>query len=203
MFGTKRKGKTPSDFRMEIDDHASALKMLLFVRSAWSLEDGTADLPELDPIPDAGISSLPGTADRGTWVQRWNHEWQRAWSWYQLKEDQAAPLSQVVMQDLSRSGRELHPFVPPFWNIEYGIDGFDMSAFQEWDQLTLPKFPPQPESREIVSAMAAAWERGLTRIIVLPYRGHFAAVVNAGQLVISARTRNAPDQFKAALQIFP
>ncbi len=195
MFGTKHKAPTPRNFQMEIDDHAQAVKLLLFIRSAWSLEEGTADVPALDPVPSPGNSTLPDTANRDVWVQRWNHEWQRIWDWYGSKQNKA--VSPTPGQ--SDPEHDSIPPIPPFWNTEFGTAGVDMDAFLEWDRQTLPDVPPQPESSENMSALTAAWERGIAGIIVLPYEGHFASLINPRQLVISAHTKNIPKNFRAAL----
>lgn len=202
MFGSKHLARLPHDFRLSVEDHPQPLKMLLFVRSAWSLQDGTTDLPALDPEPHPGDSSLPDSATRDEWLQRWNREWQRTWDWYSMSTQDHAMPSQAEMQELSGPGQALNPAVPPFWNVEYGNEGLDTAAFHEWDRITRPVLRPQREGSRNMSAMASAWQRGLIRIIVLPYRRNYASQTDEKQLVISRTTRQNPEQFLAALELF-
>lgn len=184
-----------------MDDHAQPLKILLFIRSAWSLENLAIDVPALDPVPAPGASALPASATRDVCAQRWNEQWQRIWDWYGAKGIQPAHLSQQDMQRLSQPGQDLAPDLPPFWTTEYGTNGIDVDAFGEWDRITLPELKPSRQSHKSTVAMAAAWERGLRDIIVLPYQGHYAAWSRPGQLVVSIPTRRTPDLFTAALKL--
>lgn len=184
---------------MEIDDHPQALKMLLFVRSAWSLEDGTVDLPDLDPRPNTGTSSRPTSFDKAHWVSRWNHEWHRTWAWYQSQETQNRSTKQAKVHNPPPLHADSSVDGPPFWIAEYGTDGVDMSAFREWDQKTLPEFPPPTDDIETNSALVSAWNRGLTQIVVLPYKGDYSDFTNTGQLAISDFTRKSSLRFRTAL----
>lgn len=102
------------------------------------------------------------------------------------------------MQELFGPGQALTPAVSPFWNVEYGNEGLDTAVFQEWDRIARPVLRPQRES----SRNMPAWQRGLIRIIVLPYRGNYASQTDEKQLVISRTTRQNPEQFLAALELF-
>lgn len=151
MFGIGRQ-KLPADFHVIIDDHAAPVKLLLFVRHAWSLEEGSEPLPPLAPVPGIGSSALPAAVSREIWLQRWNHEWRRMRDWYALRDGQPRDLSQADMQRLSRPGQELDSQLPPFWSTEHGTEGLDMDAFQTWDSLTL-NFWPRRESRRNMKAL--------------------------------------------------
>lgn len=176
MFGMREKRSLPSNFRVDMDEHAQPLKMLLFIRSAWSLENWTAKLPALDPLPVRVNSALPASESPTVWAQRWNEQWQWIWDRYGMKEY-------------------------PFWTTEYGTTGFDVDAFQGWDRRTLPEPKPRRDSSTVITTMAAAWEKGLTNIIVLPYRGHYASWSKPGLLVISAHTRRTPKLLISALEL--
>ena len=191
--GPKRLRNMPP-VQISIDNHAQPLKMLLFIRYAWSLSE-ELNLPELRPVPEIGTSALPDTENKQVWDQRWTLEWHRTWEWYDSRESQPAPVSQEVMIRVSRPRQPLHPIVPPFWMTEYGTVGIDRAAFFEWDRLTTALKPnPYPKL-----PLVDAWQRGIRNIIVLPYSGYFAERRNAAHLVVSENTMNDHAQFLEAL----
>ncbi|XAS62893.1 hypothetical protein VUN84_11225 [Micrococcaceae bacterium Sec5.8] len=181
-----------------IEDHAQHLKMLLFIRQAWSVAQDV-DIPELSPVPATGTSRIPVSASREVWEKRWRQQWARSWAWFDVSRVQDGPMSQDEMRDISRPGQDLHPIVPPFWPIEYGEDGFDLAAFTAWDMQTIPAFPSRSE-RDSLPALIDAWQDGLTTVLVLPYRGYFVQRLNSSHLVVSAETRNDPALYTRALQ---
>ncbi|THJ64989.1 hypothetical protein E8P82_13470 [Arthrobacter echini] len=183
--------------RIATDCHAQNLKMLLFIRQAWVIAQDVP-LPELSPAPDVGASHIPTTPPREVWENRWKREWNRIWAWYDSRKVRGAAISQEEMQDISRPGQELHPIVPPFWSVEYGTDGLDLTAFTTWDEMTLPVLPLRT-ARAATPALVAAWRDGLTTIIVLPYSGYFAERLSTSHLVVSAETRQDPDLYSRAL----
>ncbi len=199
MRGMRLKPLTawPRDMRIATDGHAQHLKMLLFIRQAWMIAQDVA-IPELSPTPDVGTSHLPELPSRDVWENRWRREWNRSWAWYDMNEDQDIAMTQDEMRDISRAGLVLHPIVPPFWTVEYGTDGLDLTAFATWERTTLPLLFPRTK-RATIPALVAAWRDGLTTIIVLPYNGYFAQRHNTSHLVISAQTRNSPELYRRAL----
>jgi len=82
--------------QISIDNHAQPLKMLLFIRYAWSLTE-ELNLPELSPVPEIGTSALPDTENKQVWDHRWTQEWHRTWDWYDSRESQRLPISQEEM----------------------------------------------------------------------------------------------------------
>ncbi len=188
----------PRDMHISINEHAQPLKILLFIRHAWSIAQDLK-IPELSPPPAPGESRIPDSPSREEWEDRWKKEWNRTWVWYDTRAPQMAPVSQEEMQKLSRPGQELHPVVPPFWPVEYGTTGFDQTAFGIWDKLTLPVVP-DIGVRGSTQALIDAWQDGLRTIIVLPYQGYFANRRNDTHLVISAETRRSPELFTQALR---
>jgi hypothetical protein len=196
-MGLKRRVAWPREMRITIEDHVQHLKMLLFIRQAWMIAQDVA-IPELSPAPDIGTSHIPEPPSREVWEDRWKREWDRSWAWYDTRKIQDAAISQDEMRDISRPGQGLHPIVPPFWTVEYGTDGFDLTAFNTWDRMTLPTFPSRAE-RDSTPALVAAWRDGLTTIIVLPYSGYFAKRLNHNHLVVSAETRQSPELYSRAL----
>lgn len=196
--GLFRRFAWPKDMTIRIDDHAQNLKMLLFIRQAWMVAQDI-EIPELSPVAATGASKIPESASFEVWDERWKQQWDRSWAWFNVSTVQDAPISQYEMQNLSRPGQDLHPFVPPFWTVEYGEEGVDLAAFNSWDRQTLPTFPSRSE-RDSLPALVKAWKDGVTTIIVLPYRGYFAQRLNGSHLVISADTRNDPRLYAEALQ---
>jgi hypothetical protein len=181
-----------------IDDHAQNLKLLLFIRLAWSVAQDV-NIPELSPVPATGASRIPESARREVWDERWKQQWAHSWDWFKVSKIQDAPISQDAMRDISRPGQDIHPIVPPFWPVEYGAGGLDLAAFDKWDAQTTPAFPSRSE-RDSLPALINAWQDGLTTIIVLPYRGYFAQRLSGSHLVVSAETRNDPELYTKALQ---
>lgn len=196
-FGLKRRDAWARGMVITVDDHVQNLKLLLFVRQAWSL---TQDLkiPELNPAPETGNSRIPESASRDVWEERWKQEWDRSWAWYDIRAAQETPLTQEEVRNISRPGQDLHRLVPPFWNVEHGEDGIDWTAFEAWDRQTTP-IPPINAELESVPALVSAWQGGLATVIVLPYRGFFAHRLNSSHLVVSAETRNSPELYDKAL----
>lgn len=196
MLGTgqKRLKKLPRDMQISIENHAQPLKMLLFIRYAWSLLE-ELDLPALSPVPDTGSSALPDTESKQIWADRWAKEWRRTWEWYDSRKGQKRPMSPEEMISISRPGQPLHPVVPPFWITEYGTAGIDQDAFMRWDRLTTVMAPnPYPKL-----ALADAWKSGVKRITILPYSGYFAERRNSSHLVVSEDTMKDPTLFLSAL----
>jgi hypothetical protein len=180
--------------QISIDNHAEPLKMLLFIRHAWSLTE-ELNLPELSPAPEIGKSALPDTENKHVWDHRWAQEWSRAWEWYDTRESQRAPIPPEEMIRISRPGQPLHPVVPPFWMTEYGPVGFDREAFMNWDRLTMALKPnPYPKL-----PLLDAWQSGIRNITVLPYFGYFAEHRTATHLVASENTMKDHAQFLNAL----
>lgn len=198
-FGLKRRAAWPRDMIISVDEHAQNLKMLLFVRHAWSLAQDL-DIPELSPSPTTGNSRNPESSSRDTWEMLWKREWDRAWAWYDIRSDRGATPTQDEMRIYSRPGQGLNPQMPPFWTFEYGEEGIDWAAFEAWDRQISP-LPPTTVEFDHVPALVSAWHGGLTDIIVLPYRGFFAHRLNSSHLVVSAETRHSPELYDSALSI--
>lgn len=104
-----------------IEDHVQNLKMLLFIRQAWSIAHDV-DVPELSPAPATGRFRIPESPSRDVW-DRWKQEWDRSWAWFNIRAVPDGPISQEEMREISGPGQDLHPLVPPFWPVEYSEDG--------------------------------------------------------------------------------
>jgi hypothetical protein len=94
----------------------------------------------------------------------------------------------------------VHPAGPPFWIAQYGLDGMDHTAYDRWSLSLMPKFPNLAE-RESLGDLVPAWEGGLQTVVVLPYAGYFAQRTSPGTLIVSAETRNNPQDYGRALRL--
>jgi hypothetical protein len=91
--------------------------------------------------------------------------------------------------------------VPPKYSLACR-DGIDLDAFNRWQGRfrghdVLP-FDEQPE-RVCLPSVIAAWHRGLTTVLTMPYSGYFAERISAQLLVVSIATRNDPLWYSSAL----
>jgi hypothetical protein len=190
----------PHDMAISVDDSPNNVCQLLFIRSAWGIASD-ADIPILDPMPDARDSFMPSSASESEWSARWKREWSRAWRWYSIHDPEQRPTSELLLQ-LSTPGQPLHPTFPPFWQAEYGDEGIDSAAFDQWQRDSRPDIHVALEStpeRLCLDALIAAWEAGLESVVVLPYLGNFAQRISAKHLVVSGSTRAHPESYSRAL----
>lgn len=63
----------------------------------------------------------------------------------------------------------------------------------------MPKFPQDAEPHSL-QELIPAWKSGIDTIIVLPYKGYFAQRLTRRHLVVSAETRNHPEQYSRAFR---
>lgn len=103
-MGLNRRVAWPQGMRIIIEDHVQNIKMLLFIRQAWSMAQDM-DIPGLSPAPDIGNSRIPDESGREVWEQRWKREWDRSWAWFDSRKIQDSPIPQDEMRDISRPGR--------------------------------------------------------------------------------------------------
>lgn len=197
----------PHGMAIRVDDTPHHLTILLFIRDAWHIA-ADADVPGLEPLPDAGTSQLPDSATPEEREARWHHAWGRAWEWYSVEEpDPTIHPSPGHLRSVSQPGHDLDPLIPPFWQAVYGWEGIDADAYNAWQWASGPQAYaharrsaaelPEPQS---LPALIAAWENGLDTVIVLPYRGFFARRITARHLAVSAATRNEPAAYSRALR---
>lgn len=197
----------PQGMAIRVDETPHHLSILLFIRHAWGIA-ADADVPRLDPRPDAGRSRIPDTAAPSEWDARWRRAWGRAWDWYSVAEpDPAIHPTPEHIRSVSQPGHGLDPLIPPFWQADYGWEGIDAGACTAWEMACSPeaygrprtKAADAPEPRSL-PALIAAWEHGLDSIIVLPYQGYYARRITARHLAVSAATRNEPAAYSRALR---
>ena len=103
------------------------------------------------------------------------------------------------MRESQDPSQGLNQFIPPFWTQQYEWDGLDRDAYQAWEQRLMPRFPHDAERRSLQD-LIPAWRSGIDTIIVLPYSGYFAHRLSCQRLVVSAETRNQPDDYSRALR---
>lgn len=190
----------PNNMVIAVDEHPLSLNLLLFIRNAWSIATDV-EMPELSPSPKAGASSVPNSVSIPEWEDRWRTAWSRAWAWYKVSDpDWMKHPTQEIARQVFRPGQDLHPLIPPLWTAEYGWEGLDLEAFNDWDRNLSPRIPTDVE-RQSLTDLIPAWKSGLNTVIVLPYAGYFAERLTHGHLVVSAATRNDPEAYAKALQI--
>jgi hypothetical protein len=174
----------PRDMVITVEDHPQRLHMLLFIRNSWRIA-ADVGIPDLSPAPDPGNSALPSTPGREEWDGRWRALWDLTWEWF-------------GNQDVNPSGP---PFrTAPFWIAQYGLEAMDHPAYDRWSLSLMPKFPNSAE-RDNLSELIPAWENGLQTVVVVPYAGFFAQRISAGTLIVSAETRNNPQDYGQALRL--
>ena len=199
----------PHGMAIRVDDTPHHLTLLLFIRHAWEIA-ADADVPRLEPLPDAGTSRLPDSATPEQWEARWRRAWSRAWDWYSVEEpDPTIHATPARLRSVWQPGHELDPLIPPFWQADHGWAGIDAAAYNAWAMASGPQADahahrsaaehPEPQS---LPALVAAWKNGLDTVIVLPYQGYFARRITAPHLAVSAATRNEPAAYSRALHAF-
>lgn len=102
------------------------------------------------------------------------------------------------MRKFSVSSQDLNPFIPPFGLSSMALS-LDQGAYQAWELRLVPKFPQDAEPRSL-QEFIPVWKSGIGTIIVVPYKGYFAQRLTHRHLVVSAETRNHPEQYSRALR---
>jgi hypothetical protein len=155
-------------------DEEPALLELLYLRHAWRLRTRTT-VPELDPVPDRGESAMPGTLSKEAWTALWDVTW--------------------------ASARGLGGGTARSWADVGGWNGLDREACRTW-MLSLPRADGDAFEALVTDELAAAAERSLRVLRVLPYRGHFVEQDDEKSLTVSWKTRASRADYAQALQRF-
>ncbi|MBP2457422.1 hypothetical protein ABID70_002951 [Clavibacter michiganensis] len=188
----------PHDMVLTIDE-PRRLTSLLFVREAWRLS--IDDVPTIDAIPDVGSSTRPAPFDEPEVIARWRVEWARGSSMH-------APEDRTIRAPDARTARLLRDLDDAALVDAIAGDrliassGIDHEAFEGWHATLHDRHRvPLAETPERVSvhALAAAWRRGLTSIVQLPFAGYFAERIHASTLVVSRTARHDPELYRRAL----
>lgn len=174
----------PAGMSLYVDDHAQPIRMLLFIRQAWGLA-GDLALPQLSPVPETGSSALPDEVDRDLWEQRWIQTWSNAWAGKERGAHRIPGLAATTAATGSATGND-------FWTQQYGDEGIDLIEFEQWEQVFDPWLGLNPEpvlrSTEVRPVLVAAWERGLTDLIVVPWAGYCMHRLGDSHLATSFET---------------
>lgn len=194
-------GPWPDDMLITVVDDASTLLLLLFVRSAWGLDDN--GVPPLESEPDAGSTRPPEGLDRAEANSLWAADWARAF------EVVAPPRAGVGVPDAAMlrlldeylNLDELLAAASPetYWRV-----GLDVDAEWAWRR-SLWRQPREgivsPE-HEAVEWLVPVWRSGLRTIVELPYAGYYARRIDTECVVVSSATRHDPELYSLALSTF-
>lgn len=185
----------PQKMSLEIDALPHLILELLYLRNTWQIA-ADIDLPELEPQPAVGISQLPDSEDRFLWEVRWKKQWKQAWN-TRISGQYRVPGTQT----LSAGCRANKPADP--WRTEYGVAGFDSSAYERWEKqiqvFAERSLAEATHHEQIEPVIIAAWERGLKQITVLPWQGFISLRLGASHLVTSLSTIHETQWLRAAL----
>lgn len=189
----------PAGMTISISDANNQL-YLLFVRSAWHIED--TGVPELEQEPPVGSSIRPDTRQRAEVENRWRSEWERAWTEFAPRHTGVhAPDAETQQLLDSLSDAEL-------WHAtstrpsDFWAEGVDSAAFLAWRVSLRPNvaapLEEHPERRSL-PALVAAWRTGLKEIIELPFAGYYAERIDRERLIVSGFTRRDTELYSRAL----
>lgn len=195
MWSPRRKPETLEQ-PIWLENHAQDILILLYLQNSWSLETKT-QVPELDPAPNTGHSRLPSTATQDVWVARWEERWSAVWSRFDSTEES--------QPETGRSSPDPNDQNQTSWFTVYGTDGIDVESFQQWEAEVLTKNgainPRNSMPISLLPLLNEASMRGITRIIELPYRGHFSQRLSNSCLAISTLTLRDKNDFKGAIDL--
>lgn len=188
----------PRDMVIRVDQPASLL-FLLFVRSAWQLDE--SGVPPLDSVPAAGSTVPPAGLDRDEVNGHWKADWARAFESVvpprgPLRRPDAATLR---LLDADLDADELFRAVSV---QEYWRQGLDHDAETAWEQSMWPAPPPPgglgPEA-DAAEWLVGVWRSGVRSIIELPFAGYYVKRVDREHVVVSRATRSDPQLYSLAL----
>jgi len=179
----------------------STLYLLLFVRSAWGLDDNGVPLLDVEPAP--GTTAPPAGFDRPAANARWADDWARAFEAVvpSIARTSGPDAATRELLDGDSSLDELMHAVSTeaFWRI-----GLDLEA--EWEWRRDPPRPWRPGSlspeHDVVEWLVPVWRTGLTTIVELPFAGYYATRIGRRHAVISRVTRRDPELYSIALSTF-
>ena len=195
----------PDDMVIAIEDHATPLLELLWVREAYGLRpDGDAP-PRLVVTPST-LSAAPGAA-----------VWEAAWPefWDEVVRHAGHGLEPGLLDAIGRAApgsqerdELFHRALGPRWGMRFG-DSAVGPGFQRWHEQHVFRLAQQmrrplqehPE-RRAVAALVPAWQAGLTRIVTIPCHGEHTRRIGASALLMTDATRADPARFAAALDTF-
>ena len=95
------------------------------------------------------------------------------------------------------------------WGDEFGREVFDDPSYREWERRGIEAhrgtrrivLEDSPERRD-VGALAAAWRRGLTKIVTIPCQGDHVRHVGPHALLVTDGIRADSARYRRALWTF-
>ncbi|MET0853187.1 MAG: hypothetical protein ABWY30_01035 [Microterricola sp.] len=193
-----------------VEDDPHALVDLLWIREAWSLDPVGDDLPPL--LSDTPLEARTAT-DASGWVGTWRDAWPAMWKaclqhagrvrdHSMFEELAAAAVGSAERAEL------LHQLIGPTWRDEFGDDAFT-AEYETWNQARFDALSrrlarpleEQPE-RASLPELIAAWQEGLSTIVVIPCVGSFTRVIGEHALLATAETRDDSNRYGQALKQF-
>lgn len=204
IAGFGRDDRWPADMVITIEDHATQLWELLWVREALGLLS-QGDVPP--PLVDGPEPSPP-------WSVR-----EQAQAWSQLWHDALHNTAHVIDRPQFERVATLTPGSPeradalqrlrgPSWRDRFGDDDFD-ERFDAWnarrfEQLasSMRRSLDEHPERRSVDALARAWRAGLRKVVTLPCVGEHTRTIGPEALLVTECTREDPARYDAALGAF-
>lgn len=186
----------PRDMVIRVEQ-PSTLLLLLFVRSAWRLDDN--GVPALDSVPDAGSTIPPAGFDREAANARWAADWARA---FEVVVPPRGPLREPDAETLRLLDAEFDVLLHAVSVEDYWRQGLDLEAESNWEQTFWPGAPPPgsmgPE-HDAVEWLVPVWRSGVRVIVELPFVGYYVKRVDLEHVVVSRATRTDPQLYSLAL----
>ncbi|KJQ55403.1 hypothetical protein [Microbacterium sp. SA39] len=200
----------PHDMIITVDDRVQPLLELLWVREAHDLRpDGEGLPPLLVDSPAPAVTPV----DEGT-RSRWSEEWARIWhevvAHAGIEHDPALTERAFSTQHGSPEREALfRQLMGPMWGDEFGREVFDDASSREWERrgqvAHMARRPTaledSPERRDL-AALAAAWRRGLTKIVTIPCHGDHVRQVGDHALLVTDGIRDDSTRYREALGTF-
>jgi hypothetical protein len=193
-----------------IENDSQTLLELLWIREAWQLQPVGEDLPPR--LVDAP-SFVDGSKRASAAIERWQDSWPGMWE--ACLRHAGAPRDPGVLDRLQspeigsdERARLLRDFVGPSWRDTFGAEALP-DEVQQWRHMMFQRgvdraprpFDEEPE-RVALDALISAWRSGLTTVVEIPCRGTFTRVVGAHALLVTSETRDDPERYREALNMF-
>lgn len=195
----------PPEMVISIEDNASQLFELLWIREAYGLHPA-GEVPP--PLVD-GVVAAPVGADGPAWEAAWPGMWDAAVA-HAARVVDARQLDRLRRMaggspELAAGLRELRG---PDWRDRFGRAELG-AHFEAWSErhftaLVRSMRTPLRKTPEHLSmpSLIAAWRAGLTKVVTIPCRGEHTRAVGGGALLVTEAMRSDPERYSAALDTF-
>ncbi|TAM68345.1 MAG: hypothetical protein EPN48_09995 [Microbacteriaceae bacterium] len=198
----------PHEMVIEIENHDHRICELLWARDSYHIAPGSIDVPPaIYPEPDMPPANHPAGALRRAWEPLWRGLWQEALGWYSTSDSDVDPVIHALAADERvEIGQLLRAVGPRSWFDAVGEDNFDQVAFAHWEEesvdLLVRAHPIGEAEDSVLSALIAAWRRGLRRIVEIPTIGEYTRELGPHTLLVTAATRSDAVGYTRALVSF-